>query len=365
MKIVKFALLTIFSIILISAIVLLAILLINSPGKPIPVLDNNDNTISKSLSEKTFKKIGGIDQGMFIRSKDITKPILLFLHGGPGMPEYTFFNEVYNSNLEDEFTVCYWDQRGAGISYSSDLKPETITTDQLISDTVEITNYLRKRFNQDKIYLMGHSWGTYLGIKVAAKTPELYHAYIGVAQISYQMKSEVLAYKYMLNEFKKTNNTKMIKKLESYKINNNTLPYEYTNSPLRDDAMHILGVGTTHEMDSVISGIFIPIMKSKAYTLKEKINIWISKSMLKNSTNLVNEMNSTDLTKKITKLSIPTYFISGKYDYTVSYKLSKEYLDKIEAPLKKFYTFENSAHSPFFEEPEKFINIIKKDILTN
>ncbi|MCB9036458.1 MAG: alpha/beta hydrolase [Lewinellaceae bacterium] len=128
-----------------------------------------------SISEKIYVNINGVEQGMFIKSKDATRPVLLFLHGG--IPVY-FLTKKYPTGLEDYFTVVWWEQRGSGLSYSSNIPPESLTLEQMISDTKEVTNYLRKRLGQDKIYLMAHSGGTFIGMHVAARAPELYHAYI-------------------------------------------------------------------------------------------------------------------------------------------------------------------------------------------
>lgn len=174
------------SFLLVCLLILFGQLLVNSPGKPKPLLDESGNPIIGSISEKVFIEIGGVRQGMFIKSKDPANPVLLYLHGG--MPDY-FLTEKYPTGLEDYFTVVWWEQRGSGISYCKDNPPETMTPDQMISDTKELTNYLRKRFGKEKIYLMGHSGGTFIGIQTAKIYPDLYIAYLGVAQISNQLRS--------------------------------------------------------------------------------------------------------------------------------------------------------------------------------
>ena len=182
-----------------------------------PFLDENGRTLTGSISEKIRVTINGVEQGMFIKGMDKTSPVLLFLHGGPGMPEYAV-SRKYPMVLEKYFTVCWWEQRGAGLSYSSDIPLETMTFEQLISDTLEVTHYLRKRFEQEKIYLMGHSGGTFIGIQAAARAPELYNAYIAVAQISNQLESEKLAYKFMVEQFTRLGDKRMLQKFENYPI---------------------------------------------------------------------------------------------------------------------------------------------------
>jgi len=347
--------------VLVACLLILAgILLRLSPGKPIPLLDEYGQPLPGSLSEKIRVNINGADQGMFIESKDTTKPVLLFVHGGPGMPE-RFLDQIYHTGLEDNFTVCWWEQRGAGLSYSSGISPDTLTIEQLISDTLAVTDYLRNRFSQDKIYLMGHSWGSFLGIQAAARAPELYHAYIGVAQITYQHKSEWLAYGYMLQQFKDNGNTKMVQRLEKAPVTM-TAPLPDSYFALRDEAMHGLGIGTTHDMTSVITGIFLPSLRSREYTPREKLNIWRGKWSA-HTKRLWMQMAATDLTVQVPRLEIPVYFLHGKYDYTVSYTEAKSYFDKLTAPTKGFYTFEQSAHSPMFEEPDKMQQILREDVL--
>jgi pimeloyl-ACP methyl ester carboxylesterase len=208
---------------------------------------------------------------------------------------------------------------------------------------------------------MGHSGGTFIGLQVAARAPELYHAYIGVAQMPYQLKPERLAYEYMLHQFKEKGNKKMVRKLESAPV---TLTDGISDSylSLRDKVMHSLGVGTTHEMNSVITGIFLPSLTNRDYTLIEKVNTWRGKSRSGVSI-LWDTILATDMTKEVPEIDIPVYFFHGIYDYTVSYILAKDYFEKLKAPLKGFYTFEQSAHSPLFEEPERLQQILQTDVL--
>jgi pimeloyl-ACP methyl ester carboxylesterase len=238
------------------------LLLLWSPGVLPPFLDAQGRKLPDSISGKIRVDINGITQGMIIRSRDETHPVLLFLHGGPGMPAYVI-SERYPTGLEDDFTVVWWNQRGAGLSYSPGIPPETMTVEQLIADTVAVTNCLRQRFGQHKIYLMGHSWGSFLGIQVAAAHPELFHAYIGMGQLTYQLKSENLAYEYMLERYRARGDMDMVRRLEAAPVTmTGPLPPAYM--ALRDKAMHGLGVGTTRDMTSVVTGIFIPSWQSTA-----------------------------------------------------------------------------------------------------
>jgi pimeloyl-ACP methyl ester carboxylesterase len=348
------------SIPLFGALLLLCLLVYWSPGRPAPFLDADGNPLPGGISEKVWVTINGVEQGMFIKGKDVTNPVLLFLHGGPGMPEH-FLTQRYPTGLEEYFTVVWWEQRGAGLSYDPGLAPESMTIEQFIADTLEVTRYLRSRFGQDKIYLMGHSWGSFIGIQAAARAPELYHAYIGVSQIAYQLRSENLAYAYMLEQFKANGNTRMVRLLEEAPVTM-SVPLPPAYDAARDEAMHSLGIGTTHDMTSVITGIFLPSWRWPEYTLGEKVNLWRGKIFSRGS-GLWNEMLSTDLTATLTALDLPVYFMHGAHDYTVAYPLAQAYCATLTAPVKGFYTFDQSAHSPMFEEPEATIRILLEDVL--
>jgi pimeloyl-ACP methyl ester carboxylesterase len=350
--------LIVIAVLLISILVILGVLLLLSPGTPKPFLDDQGSPLAGSISEKIRVNINGIDQGMFIKGRNARNPVLLYLHGG--VPDH-FLNDRYPTGLEDIFTVVWWEQRGSGLSYRPDMAPESLNPEQLVSDTVALTNYLRARFGQTKIYLMGRSGGTFFGIQAAARAPELYHAYIAVAQISNQLESERLAHRYMLQRYKDEGNNKMAQRLEQAPVGD-TAPLPDAYLKVRDVAMHELGVGTTHDMKSVFTDMFLRSLLHREYTLSEKIALWRGK--LFSGSRLWNTQLSTDLTKKVTRLELPVYFLHGVYDYTVSYPLAKSYFERLDAPVKGFYTFKQSAYTSFFEEPKRTREILRADVLT-
>jgi pimeloyl-ACP methyl ester carboxylesterase len=340
-------------------VILLGVLIAVSPGKVNPFLDERGHVLAGSISEKIHVNINGVPQGMFIMGKNVGNPVLLFVHGGTAMPEY-FLTQNYPTGLEQYLTVCWWDRRGAGLSYSANVPPASLTVEQSILDALAVTNYLRRRFQKDKIYMMAHSGGSLIGIQAAARSPELFHAYIGVGQMSNQLKSEMLSYEYMVERYKAIGNTKMVKQLEAAPVTMSVpLPNAYMK--LRDRAMHGLGVGTTHKMKSVMTGVFLASWQFREYTLGEKLALWRGKFAADKI--LWDKMIATDLTQQVQRLDLPVYFFHGKYDYTVSYPLAKAYLDALQAPIKGFYTFEHSAHSPMFEEPARMRQIIQADVL--
>ena len=331
-----------------------------SPGRPAPLADKSGRTIAGSLSEKVFVEINGTRQGMIVQSAKPSNPVLLFLHGGPGMPEF-FLNTTHPSGLEQDFTVVWWEQRGAGMSFASDIPPETMTLEQLIADTVAVANHLRTRFGQDKIYLLGHSWGSFLGIQVAAKAPELFHAYIGMAQVSHQLRSEVAAHAHLLDAYESLGDMAMVRRLQAAPVSlKDGLSESWMR--LRDEAMHGLGAGTTHDMRSVITGVFLPTWRCRAYTIAEKIAVW--RGLAWSRRFLWDEFLRTDLAGRVARLEIPVYFFVGAHDYTANHSLARAYFQRLGAPVKGFYTFHNSAHSPLFEEPQRANEILRQDVLT-
>lgn len=345
----------------VAAILLLGLgtLQLLSPGRLPPLRNAAGQPIPGSLSERVTVDIGGIPQGMFIQSADPANPVLLFLHGGPGMVEF-FMEHDYPTGLETHFTMVWWEQRGAGMSFSSEIPPETMTMAQMISDTIEVADYLRNRFGQQKIILLGHSWGAYLGIQVAARAPDRFRAYVGMAQIAHQLRSEILARDYMLDAYRARGDAAMARRLEAAPVSLE----DGTSAAwmrLRDRAMHGIGVGHMHDMRSVITGIFLPMWRLRAYTLAEKINIWCGKIWSRPF--FWDDLLRDDLGARLTEFDLPVYFFAGRHDYTANAELSRAYFDAIEAPVKGFYWFENAAHSPLFEDPGRATRILLQDVL--
>ncbi len=330
-----------------------------SAGHPAPLRDAEDAIIPGSVSERVSVQIGGIPQGMFIQSADPANPVLLFLHGGPGMTEF-FMEQNYPTGLEHHFTMVWWEQRGAGMSFSADIPPETMTMQQMIADTIEVADYLRARFGQDRILLFGHSWGSYLGIQVAAAAPDRFLAYVGMAQIVNQLRSEVMAHDYLLSAYRARGDRAMVRRLEAAPVS-----MEDGLSPawmrVRDRAMHSAGVGHTRDIDSVITGIFLPVWRERAYTVMDKINVWRGK--LWSRPFFWENLLRDDLQVRLTEFEVPVYFFVGRHDYTANPTLSRAYFEAIQAPTKGFYVFESSAHSPLFEEPERATEILLNDVV--
>jgi len=346
--------------VLVSTLSLTGLLLWWSPGTAKPFLDAKGHRLPGSISQKLSVPINGVQQGMVIRGKDASNPVLLWVHGGPGMPDYPL-TQRYPTDLEDLFTVIWWDQRGAALSYHSGIPPDTMTIEQSIDDTLAVTDYLRRRFHQDRIYILGHSWGSFIALQAAARSPERYKAYLGMAQMVYQLESEKVAYDYMLAAYSERGDTDMVRKLEAAPVTmTDGTPEGYLK--IRDTAMHKLRIGTTHAMKSVISGIFLATWLFRGYTVQEKLHLWRGRAFSR-SFGLWDQFIRFDLRKTVPALQIPVYFLEGKYDYTCVTSLARDYFEQLKAPMKGFYEFDNSAHSPLLEEPQAAHRILEHDVL--
>lgn len=305
------------------------------------------------IAQKGWAQIGGIKQGYFIRGENERNPVILFLHGGPGSPELPM---IKDTELKKHFTVCYWDQRGAGMTFSPDTNPATMTTEQFVEDTRQMTDSLREWYGVEKVYLMGHSWGSYLGIKVIEKHPELYHAYIGIGQVCNQLESERLAYDYIVGEARKAGDTQTVEAFEAYDKSAPDFPSNEYLLKVRTPSMKKYGVGIKHK-DISMFDIAIDLLYYRGYTFMDKIH-YLQGAMF-SLNHMFHKVIEDNLFETSTRFEIPVYIIQGKYDYQVSHQLAKAYLDSIDAPQKEFYTFEESAHSPILEEPKRFVEIVK------
>lgn len=334
------------------------LLIIESPGKTRPFRTADGKVIDGSIAVIESVNINGIDQRMIIRGSDTSKPVLLYLHGGPGDPEFPFVHR-FNPGIESLFVVCYWDQRGAGLSYSADIPPETMTLPQFVEDAGRVTEYLLHRFKRRKIYLLGHSWGTMLGSFTAQKFPDYYYAFISVGQVGNQEHAELLSYNFVLNRAKNLKDSKAVDALEKI----GPPPYSNPQEELRrmtTERKYVIRYGGAVKNGNFYPRAAMTLALCNEYTLRDKINYLKGMNLTKSY--LWNVVMKTNLFKTIPSQKIPVYILQGAYDYETTYSVAKEYYNNLTAPLKKFYTFENSAHSPIFEEPEKFEMIMKEII---
>ena len=349
----------------IIAAVLLILMFILFP----PSFGNIRNSNGDEICEKTFLDINGTKLGMVIKGSSKDKPVMLLMGGGPGIPEYWLEYE-YPTGLDEDFIVCYPCYRGTALSYDPDIPKETVSNEQYLDDADKITDYLRERFGQNKIWLMGHSFGTKIALQMADRHPEKYEAYIGMSITVDQYKSERLAFWEMLDKYKADGSKSMVEDLEKYSElfadpdkapdRSDSKLKDYYRS-IRDKAMHKIGGGSLRDMKSVITGIFFPSLRMTDFTQSERLNIWKGKSFVNDCP--IGKEEFFNAFEQVSELKIPVYVFAGKYDLTTVYSVQKEYFDFVKADIKGFYTFDESAHSPLFEESDKAREILRSDIL--
>ena len=315
---------------------------------------------AKALSEKITVQTDGGKLGVIILSKDSSNPPLLVCGGGPGIPQY-LLESLLGSPLTDVFTVCYWDYRGTGLSYRADCTAAEMTSENCIADALRMTDYLADRFKTDKLYIMGHSFGTYIALKTVQQHPEKYRCYIAMAQIVDQEESEKRAFDYMAAEYEKAGNAKMVREFRKQNINGSQETFAaYCSSGLRDKAMHELGVGTARNMRSVIRGLFLPSLRIPAYTQVERIQIWQGKILSNRCPVSRDSRTAFNAFRDVPVLDVPVYFLAGSYDYTCCTSLQVQYYEAVKAPDKALFVFEKSTHSPLYEEHERGRQVLQE-----
>ena len=326
------------------------------------IVDSGGNAVSGSIAEMTPVNLGGFDQWLVIRGVDRTNPVLLFIHGGPGVPETPMIHSVL-SDLQEDFVVVTWDQRGTGLSFSKDVPVETMTVERFIEDAHELVGYLKERFGAEKIYIVGHSWGSVLGMYLIDRYPEDFYAYVGIGQVVNTYENERLSYEYVYNRAVEDGNRRAIRELEEIG--------PPMNGVYGDDPSDIDGLmtqrkwltkynGVMHEESSHLKYYFAYIL-SPEYSVFDAINVLRGVHF---SLDLMwNQVLQVNLFEEITEVQVPVYFFVGRYDYNTPFELVEEYYDVLDAPKKELVWFENSAHMINSEEPERFTRLMVEKVL--
>ena len=296
-------------------------------------------------------RIGGIEQRVSIRGMDQRNPVLLVIHGGPGwvsMPTSWYFQRGW----EDYFTVVQWDQRGAGSTYAANdpaAVAPSMTTQRMVADAEEMVAWLRKEFGRDKIFVLGHSWGSYLGLEVAKRHPGWLYAYIGAGQVTDMPASEREGWRFDMEEAQKANDAEAIKELRSiapYADGDHPVPladlqlqrkwlnryggmvYRRNGGEAEAAAMALSPEYSDREVSLIFAGADYSVGKllSQVLTLDES---------------------------KVTQLDCPLILLLGRHDHNVSSHLAAAWFEKVRAPSKRLVWFEHSAHEMMIEEPGK------------
>ncbi|MBS0363992.1 MAG: alpha/beta fold hydrolase [Proteobacteria bacterium] len=309
------------------------------------------------IEEAKTIRIGGIDQFVTIRGKDRRNPVLLVLHGGPGYVE-TPLSWWYAHDWEDYFTVVEWDQRGAGKTYLlNDPKAvaPTMTPQRMNADVDEMVQTLRKDLGKRKIFVIGHSWGSYLGLELAKRHPEWLYAYIGVGQAASAPESERRGYAFALAAAEKAHDEKAIAELKAI------APYPRPGAP-------ISAIATSHRWVDHFGGVMAyrhdqedeshAARLSPDYTDAEAPHVYDGNEFSEDK--LLAFVLGMDLSGE-KDFKCPILLFEGRFDRTVNSDVAYEWLQTVHAPLKRFVWFEHSAHEPMTEEPGKFLVSLVRD----
>lgn len=278
--------------------------------------------------------IGGIQQWITFQGDDDRSPVLLFLHGGPGNSAMGYADR-FTSELKKHFIVVQWDQRESGKTRTLNKSPRPLTTALFVSDAIELIKLLSGRFSNEKIYLIGHSWGGYLGLRVAAEIPEMLSAYFALSPMIFQLESERLSLQVMKDKATAENNRVAIKELGAVEIpfkNGEQLYYHRK---------------------------WLSQLMRSTTPVKTKVDQWAATWL-----SLFNEASQTDFNVVAPELKCPVYFLIGSNDYQTHFSLVESYYQRVVCKEKKLYWFSESAHNPHLTESVKFQKIVI-DIRTN
>ena len=303
--------------------------------------------------------LNGFDQKIHIRSDNKELPVILFLHGGPGISNR---HDIMASqdDLLDDFTIVAWDQRGTGGSYHK-VDPKTLNVDQLVEDARALVEYLCNELDKDKVYLIGGSWGTELGTFLSYRYPEHIGGYIGYGQVVNGIQNEDICYAYTLEKATEAKDEKAVKILKKVgpPIRGQYKPC-FKGLMAERKIMKKYG-GHSMKKTTYFKSFVKPILLSKEYSLSDKWGMIQGYKLVLSS--MWPSLVDYDFRKDCTTYKVPYYIFQGRHDKNTPSDLIQGYYDVIKAPDKDLIWFENSAHGPLGEEPAKFKKLIREKFL--
>jgi len=293
---------------------------------------------SSSIALLEQATLSGSKQWILIRGSNINNPLLLFLHGGPGMPTMYLAHD-FQRELERSFIVVQWDRRGAGKSFAAGMSSQRMTVSQEINDTLELIDQLRARFHQPKVYLVGFSYGTYLGILLAQRAPERLYAYVGIGQLACsEQENRAIQDTWIREQATRAHDREAFDELDGKK------PFDRERWLFKYRAeIH----SATSWWPLLWSGL-----RSPEYTFQDIANV--KKGVNFTARNFQYDVINGSILENVSVIQVPVYFFSGRFDYTDPTSCTMRLFQKITAPLKKIMWFDHSAHFVFLEEPSRF-----------
>jgi pimeloyl-ACP methyl ester carboxylesterase len=325
------------------------------PATTDPILGADGKRLAGSVTEFTTVDIGGHDQTLLIRGHDTDDPVVLFLAGGPGGSELGSMSQ-YAHPLEQDFVVVTWDQLGTGRSTAQFDPAETLSLDGAIADTIEVTEYLRDRFGDEQIYLVGNSYGTFLGVRAVQQRPELYAAFVGTGQMVSVVATDRLFYEDALAYAEATGDTALADTL----LANGEPPY--------DDILDMAPLAASEHQWNDYTGIEgFPGRREptdnlfvREYSLMDQVRSMAN--LLDTYVTLYPELYDVDL-RDTTSLDVPVYLVQGAHEARGRAALAEEWFEQLDAPDKELFLFERSGHRPWVQEPERFAEVMTETVL--
>jgi pimeloyl-ACP methyl ester carboxylesterase len=317
---------------------------VKHPGRTAKFLTADGSVMPDSIAETAYLRLGGIDQWVMIRGEKVSNPALVLLHGGPGFPETGFFR-YFNSALEKVFTVIYWEQRGTGKSFSRAIPEASMTIERFIADLDELVDAMCKRLRKKRVVILGHSWGSALGTLYAAKFPAKVSVYVGTGQIGDLQASEESSYAFVLAEAERRGNRSALEQLRAI----GKPPYTAkTLGVQRRWLTRFVGLMRGWSFWQVL-GVLRRDPEGSIFNVPN-----VARGAMFSLRTMWNEVSRLNLETSAPALAMPVFFFLGRHDHQVACETSAAYFEKLIAPAKQLVWFEESAHMPPFEEPERF-----------
>ena len=352
------------------SVILLVLFLTNSYGQGIDpgdqyykakqIINDLDSIVAPNGIQENYEaSIGGIKQWVYVRGQNKTNPIILFIHGGPASPMSPVM-WMFQRPLEEYFTVINYDQRASGKTYASNDTTglaSTIHINQYVDDAIELTKLIEKKYQKRKVILIGHSWGTIVGMKAALKRPDLFYAYIGIGQVINTKDNERVSFEYAINTAIQKHNDTAVKEL------NSIAPYP-GNQPITRERIIIARkwaqyYGGLSAYRSETGYYFKAPLLSPEYAKKDIAGI--DDGNVFTLGKVIDEFLNVDF-KNVKSFPIPVFMFMGRHDYTTPSAPTAQWLQNIQAPLKKGIWFEHSAHLIPLEEPGKMLVTLLKEV---
>ncbi len=312
--------------------------------------------IAGSIAELTTVDVNGQDLRLMIRGHSIDNPVLLFLAGGPGGSEYGAMRN-HLPELEEHFTVATWDQRGAGTSYPELDPTNTMTLDGQIDDTVAVTNYLRDRFGQDRIYVLGQSWGTTLGVLAIQNHPEFYEAFIGTGQMVSQRETDIIFYTDTLAWANDTGNNALVDELEAIGPPPYDRMLDYETALANEHDVYPYD----HSQNSEGAGQMSENLFVSEYALIDQIHIL--GGFMETFAVLYPQLQDIDFRQTATDFDVPMFFVQGANEAGGRAEVFDDWYPMINAPIKDVAVFGTSGHRPLWEQPDEFVDYMVDTVL--